>query len=124
MGPGAEGPGGADFTQWRKEAEQKYGTKFYTSLKDLPKPEQPRLALISGRTADNPRLLAESIEAGCTSIYLEKPGAPTVTELDTMAKQASAANVPVLMGYNKVGLVDFARDICLGFCFDLLIPSI
>jgi len=101
LGPGASGPGGDDFAKWQKETEETYGTKFLTSLKDLPKPEQPRLALISGRTADNPRLLAESIDAGCTAIYLEKPGAPTVTELDAMAKQASAANVPVLMGYNK-----------------------
>ena len=38
---------------------------------------------------------------GCTCIYLEKPGAPTVTELVAMREEATAANVPVLMGYNK-----------------------
>merc|ERR1711957_854224 len=54
-----------------------------------------------GRTADNPRLLGESIKAGCTTIYLEKPGAPTVAELQAMKKQASDAGVVVLMGYNK-----------------------
>ena len=42
----------------------------------------PTLALISGRTADNPKLLKEVIEAGCTHVYLEKPGAPTVAELE------------------------------------------
>jgi len=38
--------------------------KFHTSLKDIPKPAEgvKRMALISGRTADNPRLLNESIE--------------------------------------------------------------
>jgi len=101
LGAGATGPGGDDFAKWQKEAAAKYGTQFFSSLKDLPKPQQPRLALISGRTADNPHLLEESIATGCTAIYLEKPGAPTVAELDSMAKQAKAANVPVLMGYNK-----------------------
>jgi predicted dehydrogenase len=32
---------------------------------------------------------------------LEKPGAPTVTELESMRDEANAANVPVFMGYNK-----------------------
>jgi len=59
------------------------------------------LALISGRTADNPRLLTECIASGCTCIYLEKPGAPTVKELEAMRAEAQAAGVPVLMGYNK-----------------------
>ena len=34
-------------------------------------------------------------------IYLEKPGAPTVGELEAMKKQAADAGVKVLMGYNK-----------------------
>jgi len=46
-------------------------------------------------------LLGESIKAGCTTIYLEKPGAPTVAELQAMKKEASDAGVTVLMGYNK-----------------------
>eukprot|EP00586_Coscinodiscus_wailesii_P007334 CAMPEP_0172492014 /NCGR_PEP_ID=MMETSP1066-20121228/22977_1 /TAXON_ID=671091 /ORGANISM="Coscinodiscus wailesii, Strain CCMP2513" /LENGTH=413 /DNA_ID=CAMNT_0013261373 /DNA_START=66 /DNA_END=1307 /DNA_ORIENTATION=+ len=101
MGPGAEGPGGPEFKEWEAETEAKYGTKFVTSLDDLPAPAQPRLALISGRTADNPRLLEESIKAGCKCIYLEKPGAPTVAELQKMKEDAAAAGVEVLMGYNK-----------------------
>jgi predicted dehydrogenase len=59
------------------------------------------LALISGRTADNPRLLTECIEGKCSTIYLEKPGAPTVKELEQMRDEAKAAGVEVLMGYNK-----------------------
>lgn len=101
MGPGGEGPGGPEFKEWQAESEAKYGVKFATSLEDLPPPAAPRLALISGRTADNPRLLTESIAHGSKCIYLEKPGAPTVTELEQMAKEAEDAGVEVLMGYNK-----------------------
>lgn len=101
MGAGADGPGGDDFKECQSEWEKTYGVKFATSLSDLPPPSAPRLALISGRTADNPRLLSESIANGCKTIYLEKPGAPTVAELQSMKEEAAAAGVEVLMGYNK-----------------------
>lgn len=101
MGQGASGPGGPEFTEFMEE-QTANGIKFATSLAELPKPEHPRLALISGRTADNPRLLSESIANGCSCIYLEKPGAPTVAELQSMKEEAAAAGVEVLMGYNKV----------------------
>ena len=50
--------------------------QFHTSLADVPAVADgvKRLALISGRTTDNPRLMTEAINAGCTVIYLEKPG--------------------------------------------------
>jgi len=102
LGPGATGPGGSEFQQWAEDSKSKYGTTFLTSVADLPNPEQPRVALISGRTADNPRLLNECIEAGCKCIYLEKPGAPTVRELEEMKECAEKAGIEVLMGYNKV----------------------
>jgi predicted dehydrogenase len=101
MGAGASGPGGDDFKKCQAEWESKYGVKFAKSLSELPKPAAPRLALISGRTADNPRLLNESIKAGSKCIYLEKPGAPTVAELQAMKEEAEKAGVEVLMGYNK-----------------------
>jgi predicted dehydrogenase len=101
LGGGSDSPAGQEFGQWKSEVEAKYGTTFATSLDDLPAPKAPRLALISGRTADNPKLLEESIAKGCKCIYLEKPGAPTVAELEQMAKTAEAAGVEVLMGYNK-----------------------
>ena len=41
------------------------------------------------------------IEAGCTHVFLEKPGAPTVAELEEMKKYAAEKGVPVYMGYNK-----------------------
>jgi predicted dehydrogenase len=40
-------------------------------------------------------------QAGCSTIYLEKPGAPTVAELEAMRETANSHNVTVLMGYNK-----------------------
>jgi len=103
MGAGASGPGGPEFAEFQKEAESTHGVQFFKSVGELPAvPEgTKRLALISGRTADNPRLLNESIAAGCTTIYLEKPGAPTVKELQDMKKAAADAKVGVLMGYNK-----------------------
>jgi len=62
------------------------------------------VALISGRTADNPKLLTECINAKCKCIYLEKPGAPTVAELQKMKEEAEEAGIEVLMGYNKVSV--------------------
>jgi len=100
MGAGADGPGGDDFKECQAEWEST-GVKFALSMADLPEPKAPRLALISGRTADNPRLLSESIAGGSKCIYLEKPGAPTVAELKAMKEEAEAAGVEVLMGYNK-----------------------
>lgn len=101
---GATGPGGPEFTEWKNEVEASDGIQFFKSVADLPPVAdgKKRLALISGRTADNPHLLTECIGAGgCSTIYLEKPGAPTVAELEAMRDEAKAAGVSVLMGYNK-----------------------
>jgi len=100
MGPGATTPGGPEFLETQAEWSA-LGVEFHTSLSALPPPNAPRLALISGRTADNPALLSEAIAQGCKCILLEKPGAPTVTELVSMRDEAKAAGVEVLMGYNK-----------------------
>jgi len=101
LGPGATSPGGPEFNEWAEASKKAHGTVFGTSIKDLPAPKEPRCALISGRTADNPRLFQECVEAGCKTIFLEKPGAPTVAELQKMKDDAEAAGVGVLMGYNK-----------------------
>jgi len=63
--------------------------------------EGPRIALIAGRTADNPALFRAALESGATHVMLEKPGAPTVKELEAMASEAEAAGVPVFMGFIK-----------------------
>ena len=41
------------------------------------------------------------IEAGATHVFLEKPGAPSVKELQEMRAYAASKGVPVYMGYNK-----------------------
>ena len=92
LGPGADSPPGATFAAWAAETGAS-GVAFCESVADVPKPSGPRMALISGRTADNPRLLREVIEAGCTAVYLEKPGAPTVEELEAMRQFAAEKKV-------------------------------
>lgn len=77
LGAGASGPGGAEFMKFKTNCEAEHGVQFYTSLGDVPSVVEggmKRLALISGRTADNPKLLSEAIAAGCKTVYLEKPG--------------------------------------------------
>ena len=61
---GKDGPGGPEFAEYKSECESKHGIQFFTSLADLPPVAEgkKRLALVSGRTADNPRLLGESIK--------------------------------------------------------------
>jgi len=103
LGGGASGPGGPEFAAFMEKAIADHGVQFHKSMAEVPAAASgvKRLALVSGRTGDNPRLLGESIAAGCSVIYLEKPGAPTVTELKAMKKEAADANVTISMGYNK-----------------------
>uniref|UniRef100_A0A7S0J822 Gfo/Idh/MocA-like oxidoreductase N-terminal domain-containing protein n=1 Tax=Calcidiscus leptoporus TaxID=127549 RepID=A0A7S0J822_9EUKA len=100
LGNGAESPPGQTFGVWAKEMAETYGTTFCKSIDEL-EVTGPTLALISGRTADNPRLLKEVIDKGVSAVYLEKPGAPTVAELEEMREYAKSKGVPVYMGYNK-----------------------
>ena len=101
LGAGADSPPGKAFAEWAEAMKEK-GVAFCDSVDAVPVAEGERtLALISGRTADNPRLLKEVIEKGCTAVYLEKPGAPTVKELEEMRAYAKSKGVPVFMGYNK-----------------------
>mmetsp|Transcript_22057 Transcript_22057/g.44411 ORF Transcript_22057/g.44411 Transcript_22057/m.44411 type:complete len:372 (+) Transcript_22057:153-1268(+) len=104
LGGGADGPGGPEFAEFQAKTTEEHGVQYHKSLSDVPpKPSSStkRLALISGRTVDNPRLLSEAISAGCSVVYLEKPGAPTVEQLREMKLEASDANVQICMGYNK-----------------------
>jgi predicted dehydrogenase len=96
---GASGPGGPEFAEFQTKSTSEHGVQFHKSVSDLPPvaADTQRLALISGRTVDNPRLLTEAISAGCTVVYLEKPGSPTVAELEAMKKEAADANVKICM---------------------------
>ena len=99
LGAGAVGPGGESFAELKNEWEKR-GINFHSSVSTISAPAAggQKVALISGRTADNPSLLKEVIEVGCTCVYLEKPGAPSVAELEKMAAHAAAKKVPVYMG--------------------------
>jgi len=98
-------PGRAEFDEWKAEQETKAGVKFYGTVSEVPKPtnqDEIRLVVISARTADNPTLLKDSIEhLSCQAVYLEKPGAPTVAELEEMRDAAKIAGVKVFLGFNK-----------------------
>ena len=74
-----------EFAVFKAEWEST-GVGFHGSLDTVPPPTGPRMALIAGRTADNPKLLRDVINAGCTHVMLEKPGATTVEDLEAMAE--------------------------------------
>jgi len=101
LGAGADSPAGEEFAKFA--AANKPQVAFHISVQDMPKvpPGEKKLALISGRTADNPALLRAVIDAGCSHVFLEKPGAPSVPELESMAAYAKSKGVGVYMGYNK-----------------------
>lgn len=95
-------PGMEEFFAW-KEEQEKTGVSFFETVADVPVAGdgELRLAIISARTADNPALLDACVDNGCKAIYLEKPGATTVQDLEAMRDKASAANCEVYMGFNK-----------------------
>ncbi len=66
---GASGPGGAEFAEFQKKTEADHGVGFLKSLAELPPLADgvQRLALISGRTGDNPRLMSEAIKVCCNT---------------------------------------------------------
>jgi predicted dehydrogenase len=100
---GFSAPGSDIFNSWRKEMEEKHGVRFFSRVEEIPPADtdERRMAIISARTADNPKLFEQCLKIGCHSIYLEKPGAPSVLELEYMRDIAKEAGVTVLMGFNK-----------------------
>jgi len=100
LGGGASGPGGAEFAAFKAEYEPK-GVRFHESIGAMPAATGKKMAMICTRTADMPKFFGEAIENGCSHIFLEKPGAPTVGELEEMAAKAKAAGVETFMGFNK-----------------------
>mmetsp|Transcript_11458 Transcript_11458/g.14932 ORF Transcript_11458/g.14932 Transcript_11458/m.14932 type:complete len:357 (-) Transcript_11458:319-1389(-) len=100
LGAGASSEPGQVFAAWKADVESNSSTTFHASVDDVQFSDRS-LALISGRTADNPRLLRAVIDKGCKFVYLEKPGAPSVEELEGMAAYAQEKGVGVFMGYNK-----------------------
>lgn len=77
------------------------GVRLHASVRELPQPVGPTLALVCGRTAENPRLFRQLVDQGFSHVYLEKPGATTAAELEEMAVHARSRGVAVFMGYNR-----------------------
>jgi len=104
LGAGKDLPPGKEFAKLAAEWRTK-GVQFHASVDSgslfSGATSGPKIALIAGRTCDNPGFFRQAIKAGATHILLEKPGAPSVTELQAMASEAKAANVPVFMGFIK-----------------------
>eukprot|EP00535_Pseudo-nitzschia_heimii_P008914 CAMPEP_0197188698 /NCGR_PEP_ID=MMETSP1423-20130617/18309_1 /TAXON_ID=476441 /ORGANISM="Pseudo-nitzschia heimii, Strain UNC1101" /LENGTH=366 /DNA_ID=CAMNT_0042640605 /DNA_START=22 /DNA_END=1122 /DNA_ORIENTATION=+ len=96
-------PGYDEFHTWRKQLEADRGIGFFPTVAEVPAPKEGelRLAVISARTADNPDLLADCVANGCDAVYLEKPGATTVKDLEAMRDLAASKKVAVHMGFNK-----------------------
>jgi predicted dehydrogenase len=111
---GADSPGGLEFKAWSEEVATKHGVRIHKSLADMPDVAagSKTMALVAGRAADNPKLLKDLVAKGILFIYLEKPGATSVQELEDMAKYAKDAGAEVYMGYNKnvASFVKKARD--------------
>lgn len=99
LGPGKGSPGAKDFSAWA--AAKAAQVKLHQTIPEMPKPTRPTLLIICGRTADNPAFFKQAVEHGFTHIFLEKPGAPTVAELEEMDKLSKARGVAVAMGFNR-----------------------
>ena len=99
LGGGKDGPGGAEFAAFKAEHEGK--VRFHASIADMPKPDGPKMAMVCTRTADMPGFVEEIVANGCSHVFLEKPGAPTVGELKDLRDGCKAAGVEVFMGFNK-----------------------
>lgn len=89
-----------DFTKLVKGLEAA-GVKCTDSVAKLPKFTKNTLCLIAGRTNDNPSLFKACVAQGAKTIFLEKPGAPSVSELKEMSDWAKVKDVQVYLGYNK-----------------------
>ncbi|GMH60561.1 hypothetical protein TrRE_jg13552 [Triparma retinervis] len=92
-----------EFTKFRIEMEKDHGITFYGSPNELPELCPSTLCLLAGRTCDNPLYFETCLDKGAKCIYLEKPGAETVAQLERMRNLASSRTVPckVFVGFNK-----------------------
>jgi hypothetical protein len=69
---GASGPGGPEFKEFAEKATADHGVQFLSSVADLPAVAEgkKRLALISGRTADKPKLLGDCIKVSVVVVAI------------------------------------------------------
>ena len=104
LGAGKDLPPGKAFAEMAAKWKAK-GVQFHASVDSgslfSGATSGTKIALIAGRTCDNPGFFRQAIKAGATHMLLEKPGARLVGELEAMAREAKAAKVPVYMGFIK-----------------------
>mmetsp|Transcript_4423 Transcript_4423/g.13074 ORF Transcript_4423/g.13074 Transcript_4423/m.13074 type:complete len:368 (+) Transcript_4423:137-1240(+) len=104
LGGGKDSPPGKEFQKLVGEWGAK-GVAFHAAVDGgsvfANATAGPKIALIAGRTPDNPKFFRQALAAGAPHILLEKPGAPTVGELEEMAALAREKQVPVFMGFIK-----------------------
>uniref|UniRef100_A0A6U6H1H6 Gfo/Idh/MocA-like oxidoreductase N-terminal domain-containing protein n=1 Tax=Odontella aurita TaxID=265563 RepID=A0A6U6H1H6_9STRA len=100
---GSSAPGAEDFETWRTTLEKENGVRFHSAVEDVPPlaEGEKRMAVVAGRTGDNPSLFRSCLGAGCSVIYLEKPGAPSVPELKAMRDEAREKGARCYVGFNK-----------------------
>jgi len=107
-GMGKSQPEAQPFKEFAEKYEGKI--KFHESLDSVELVlDDPKVALIAGRANQNPGFLMQAIDKGISHIFLEKPGAPSVDEMERMAERAREKGVPVYMGYNK-NVAKYAQD--------------
>eukprot|EP00747_Dinoflagellata_sp_TGD_P056369 gnl/TRDRNA2_/TRDRNA2_150052_c1_seq3.p1 gnl/TRDRNA2_/TRDRNA2_150052_c1~~gnl/TRDRNA2_/TRDRNA2_150052_c1_seq3.p1 ORF type:complete len:426 (-),score=79.63 gnl/TRDRNA2_/TRDRNA2_150052_c1_seq3:56-1279(-) len=114
LGKGKGGPGSSRFEAFCEELRTAHPKiQFYACVQDmpalLPSPDTATMALISGRTCDAQASFEAMILKGVTHVYLEKPGAETTAQLNSMREVAASKGVSVLMGYNK-NAAQYSRD--------------
>jgi hypothetical protein len=97
-----------EFQAFQAEAEAA-GVRFHGSVEDMTQSDSTKMAIVAARTADCPELTKQAIEAGCGHIYLEKPGATTLAELQDLAAYAETSGAEIFMGYNK-NVASYAAD--------------
>lgn len=88
---------------WKEQQTTKHSVQFFASVDKLPPKTTAtnlRLTLLCARTSDNPKLFAQCVSAS-DIIFLEKPGAPSVAQLETMQELAQQHGTTVYMGFNK-----------------------
>jgi len=98
LGAGKGNPLAKEFGTW---ADGLPAVNFHASIADVSMSSGPQLVIICGRTGDNPRFFKEAVSKGFSHIYLEKPGAESVVELEAMEALAKEKGVSVFMGFNR-----------------------
>lgn len=93
---------GADL--FRAYMEEHPEIRFVPCCDGFPEvaPDKIRIAVIAVRTSNSRAAFEDAVlKLGCRAVYLEKPGASSVEELDKMIQLADEKGVTVMLGYSR-----------------------